>query len=83
METAITVSVIIAMIVIGVLLIHLLNGRHAERIAAFHYGDAVPGIGRRGRRSRRPAERAGSPVVPAHPVAAAHRKDREGTANDA
>lgn len=65
METAITVSVIIAMIVIGVLLIHLLNGQHDERIAAFHYGDAVPGIGRRGRKSRRPVE-------------AAHREDREG-----
>lgn len=83
METAITVSVIFAMITIGVLLIHLLNGQHNERIAAFHYGDALPGIGRRGRKSRRPAEHAGSPGVPAHPVAAAHREDREGAADDA
>ncbi|MGW0698309.1 hypothetical protein ACWD0A_03015 [Streptomyces sp. NPDC002867] len=83
METAITVSVIIAMILIGVLLIHLLNGQHAERIAAFHYGEVVPGIGRRRRKSRRPAERAGSSVTPAHPVAAAHREDREGAADDA
>ena len=51
-ETVITVSVIIAMIMPGVLLIHLLNGRHNERIAAFHYGDALPGAGRRSRKSR-------------------------------
>ncbi|MFE7778845.1 hypothetical protein ACFU5O_34215 [Streptomyces sp. NPDC057445] len=63
METAITVSVIIAMIIIGMLLIHLLNGQHDERIAAFHYGDAMPGIGRRNRKSRRPGRPAGSPVV--------------------
>ncbi|ATW49608.1 hypothetical protein [Streptomyces peucetius] len=83
METAITVSVIFAMITIGVLLIHLLNGQHNERIAAFHYGDALPGIGRRGRKSHRPAGHAGSPGVPAHPVAPAHREDREGAADDA
>ncbi|MFF4350187.1 hypothetical protein [Streptomyces sp. NPDC001530] len=64
METAITVSVIVAVIMIGVLLIHLLNGQHDERIAAFHYGDAMPGIGRRSRKGRRPARLAGSPVVP-------------------
>ncbi|MEU2158807.1 hypothetical protein ABZ532_27990 [Streptomyces sp. NPDC019396] len=61
MEIAITVSVIIVMIGIGVLLIHLLNGQHDERIAAFRYGDAMPGIGRRSRKGRRPAEHAGSP----------------------
>ncbi|MFC9916657.1 hypothetical protein [Streptomyces sp. NPDC127197] len=59
MEIAITVSVII----IGVLLIHLLNGQHDERIAAFHYGDAMPGIGRRSRKGRWPAEHAGSPAA--------------------
>ena len=63
MEIAIALSVIIAMIIIGVLLIHLLNGQHHERIAAFHYGDTLPGIGRRSRKGRRPAEHAGSPVV--------------------
>jgi hypothetical protein len=61
-----TVSVIIAMIIMGVLLIHLLNGQHAERIAAFHYSDALPGIGRRSRKSRRPAGPAGSPAVTTH-----------------
>ncbi|MGI5397972.1 hypothetical protein ACQEVG_00585 [Streptomyces sp. CA-135486] len=67
METAITVAVIIAMIVVGVLLIHLLNDQHEERIAAFHYGDIMPGIGRRrSRKSRRPTAPAGPPVVTTH-----------------
>lgn len=55
METVITVSVIIGMIMLGMLLIHLLNGQHSERIAAFHYSDALPGVGRRSRKGRRPA----------------------------
>ncbi|SDN32471.1 hypothetical protein [Streptomyces wuyuanensis] len=54
MGIAVTVSVIIAMIVIGVLLIRLLNGQHDERIAAFHYSDTLPGFGRRSRKGRRP-----------------------------
>ncbi|MFD9215904.1 hypothetical protein ACFVY9_22930 [Streptomyces sp. NPDC059544] len=61
MEIAITVSVIIAMIIMGALMIHRLNGRHDERIAAFHYSDTLPGVGRRSRKGRRPAEHAGSP----------------------
>ncbi|MFC5800952.1 hypothetical protein [Streptomyces formicae] len=69
METVITVSVIIAMIIIGVLLIHLLNGQHDERIAAFHYGDALPGVNRRSRKGRLPAEPTGSPAA-----ATPHRK---------
>ncbi|MBA4863961.1 hypothetical protein H1V43_21900 [Streptomyces sp. PSKA54] len=39
METVITLAAITAMILIGMLLIHLLNGRHDERIAAFHYSE--------------------------------------------
>lgn len=67
METAITVAVIIAMIVVGVLLIHLLNSQHEERIAAFHYGDIMPGIGRRrSRKSRRPTASAGPPAHHEH-----------------
>ncbi|MFI6034196.1 hypothetical protein ACIBBD_08510 [Streptomyces sp. NPDC051315] len=38
METFMTVVVVMAMIALGVLLIHLLNRQHSERIAAFHYG---------------------------------------------
>ncbi|MGW1884549.1 hypothetical protein [Streptomyces sp. NPDC001970] len=67
MEIAITVSVIIAMIIIGVLWIHLLNGQHDERIAAFRYGDVMPGVRRRSRKGRRPAEpAAGSPAATPH-----------------
>ncbi|MFF3847163.1 hypothetical protein [Streptomyces sp. NPDC002328] len=46
METFVTVTVIIAMIALGVLLIHRLNSQHSDRIAAFHYGRSgtpVPG----------------------------------------
>lgn len=38
METFVAVMVLLAMIVVGVLLIHLLNDQHDERIAVFHYG---------------------------------------------
>jgi hypothetical protein len=34
----VTVVVILAVIALGVLLIHLLNSQHGDRIAAFHYG---------------------------------------------
>ncbi|MFI1927526.1 MULTISPECIES: hypothetical protein [unclassified Streptomyces] len=37
METFVTVIVILAMIAVGVFLIHRLNSQHSERIAAFHY----------------------------------------------
>ena len=46
METFVTVIVILAMIALGVLLIHLLNSQHSDRMAAFHYGRSgmpVPG----------------------------------------
>lgn len=72
METVITVSVIIGLIMLGVLLIHLLNGQHNERIAAFHYSDALPGVGRRSRKSRRPAS---PPDRPSPPPPHAERRD--------
>jgi hypothetical protein len=78
MEIAITVSVIIAMIIMGVLLIHQLNGQHNQRIAAFHYGDALPGIGRRRRKNRRPAAHAGAPTSPP----ATHDEHRDVAAED-
>jgi hypothetical protein len=43
METVITVAVILAMIALGAFVIHLLNGQHAERIAAFQYSRPLPG----------------------------------------
>ncbi|MGW7546173.1 hypothetical protein ACWGKQ_34465 [Streptomyces sp. NPDC054770] len=53
--TLIAVAVLLVVIAVGVVLIHRLNAQHGERIAAFHYSDALPGIGRRLRRHRRRA----------------------------
>jgi len=38
MGTVLAVVLPLVMIALGVLLIHLLNAQHSERIAAFHYG---------------------------------------------
>ncbi|AVH61276.1 MULTISPECIES: hypothetical protein [Streptomyces] len=38
MDIFVTVLVLLAIVAAGVLLIHLLNNQHDERIAAFHYG---------------------------------------------
>nr|WSY55171.1 hypothetical protein OG999_36955 [Streptomyces sp. NBC_00886] len=38
MESFVTVVVLLAMVAVGVLLIHLLNDQHDERITAFPYG---------------------------------------------
>ncbi|WP_037834537.1 MULTISPECIES: hypothetical protein [unclassified Streptomyces] len=56
METVITVAVILAMIAVGVVVIRRLSTQHDARIAAYHYSDALPGVGRRPRRSRRRAD---------------------------
>jgi len=50
-EAAVTVAVIIFVIIAGMFLIHRLNTQHDERIGAFRYSDALPGIGRRPRKS--------------------------------
>ncbi|SHI10487.1 hypothetical protein [Streptomyces sp. 3214.6] len=38
METFVAVLALLAMVAVGVLLIHLLNNQHDERIAVFQYG---------------------------------------------
>ncbi|MFD3840004.1 hypothetical protein ACFWWC_27700 [Streptomyces sp. NPDC058642] len=38
MDVFVTVAVIVAMTVLGVLLIHLLNSQHSDGVSAFHYG---------------------------------------------
>jgi hypothetical protein len=46
MEISVTMIVVLAVVAVGVLLIHLLNSQRDERIAAFQYGrsrSAVPG----------------------------------------
>ncbi|MEU9266320.1 hypothetical protein AB0E04_12820 [Streptomyces sp. NPDC048251] len=74
METFVVVIVILAMIAVGVFLIHRLNSQHSERIAAFHYarsGTPVAGPGpspatprktRGGRPSRRRSRTAPPPA---------------------
>ncbi|MFE0332450.1 hypothetical protein ACFW08_37820 [Streptomyces sp. NPDC058960] len=70
--TVIAAAALLLLIAVGVVLIHRLNGQHAERIAAFHYSDALPGIGRRPRRHGRPAVDA---TVPTRPTATATAED--------
>ncbi|MFF7753321.1 hypothetical protein ACFZCP_29735 [Streptomyces sp. NPDC007971] len=62
METVVTVAVIIFVIIAGMFLIHRLNAQHDERIGAFRYSDALPGIGRRTRKSPRAAVPKGPPA---------------------
>ncbi|MFE9168309.1 hypothetical protein ACFYNZ_02085 [Streptomyces kebangsaanensis] len=62
--TVIAVAALLVLIAVGFVLIHRLNAQHDERIAAFHYSDALPGIGRRTRRHRRPAVDATAPTRP-------------------
>ena len=73
METAVTVAVIILVIAAGMFLIHRLNVQHDERIGAFRYSDALPGIGRRPRKSRR------ATVPKSPPADATRREHREGS----
>ncbi|MFF4693215.1 hypothetical protein [Streptomyces sp. NPDC001307] len=70
--TVIAAAALLLLIAVGVVLIHRLNGQHAERIAAFHYSEALPGIGRRPRRHGRPAVDA---TVPTRPTAKATAED--------
>ncbi|MGW5346643.1 hypothetical protein [Streptomyces sp. HUAS TT3] len=54
METIVLIAAIILMTAIGMRLL-LLNARHEARIAAHHFSDALPGVGRHGRRHHRRA----------------------------
>ncbi|MFG2576743.1 hypothetical protein [Streptomyces sp. NPDC048481] len=73
METAFTVVVIILVIIAGMILIHRLNAQHDERIGAFRYSDALPGIGRRTRKGP------GAAVPKGPPTDATHSEHREGS----
>ncbi|MFD5396222.1 hypothetical protein ACFWJW_18620 [Streptomyces sp. NPDC127097] len=57
---------IILMIVAGVILIHLLNARHDERIAACPCSAALRGSGRRSCPNRQPTEPTEPPVTTHH-----------------
>jgi hypothetical protein len=52
MGDVVTVAAILSMIVLGAFMIHLLNGRHAERISAFHFSTSLP-VGVTARRDHR------------------------------
>ncbi|MFH9733945.1 hypothetical protein [Streptomyces sp. NPDC017260] len=73
METAVTIAAIIFLIIAGMVLIHRLNAQHAERIEAFRHSDALPGIGRRNRKSPRVTAPKGPPAE------ATRREHREGS----
>lgn len=67
------IAVLIVVISAGMFVIHRLNAQHAERIGGFHYSDALPGIGRRNRKSPGAAASSGPPG------GATLREDQEGT----
>lgn len=73
METVVTVAVIILVIIAGMFLIHRLNAQHDERIGAFRYSDALPGIRRRTRKSPR------ATVPDGPPADTTRREHREGS----
>ncbi|MFF2850200.1 hypothetical protein ACFVT5_28255 [Streptomyces sp. NPDC058001] len=50
MVTLILLFGLIVLMAVGALLIHLLNDQHEERIAAHHYSDPLPGVGRQHRK---------------------------------
>lgn len=63
METVITAVLIIAVIALGIALIHQLNAQHDARISAYRYSDALPGVGRLRAKNRRPARPSASPTA--------------------
>ncbi|WP_439333379.1 hypothetical protein [Streptomyces cahuitamycinicus] len=63
METVVTAALIIAVITMGIVLIHQLNAQHDARIAAYRYSDALPGIDRLRAKNRRAAKPSTSPTV--------------------
>jgi hypothetical protein len=64
MELFVTVAVIVAMLVFGVLVMHLLNSQHSDGVSGFHYGRSgmpvtgpAPPAERKGRGRLRPRRR--------------------------
>jgi len=77
-EIIAVVAAIIGMILLGALLIRRLNAQHDERIAAFRYSDALPGVGRR---RAEPERRRSADGVTGPPDDTVHREDRGGAAD--
>ncbi|GAA2436641.1 hypothetical protein ACFPFX_37715 [Streptomyces mauvecolor] len=74
METIVLIAAIIVLTGIGVRLVQLLNAQHNARIASYHFGDALPGIGRRTRKHHRH-----TPAAPGRPTDTTGRAGRNGT----
>ncbi|WP_406505651.1 hypothetical protein [Streptomyces sp. NBC_00212] len=74
METVILIAAIIVMTGLGVRLVQLLNAQHHARIASYHFGDALPGVGRRSRKHHRH-----TPAAPGRPTDTTGRAGRGGT----
>ncbi|GAA0445515.1 hypothetical protein ACFQ2B_16190 [Streptomyces stramineus] len=70
MQTLTTVVVLLALVALGALVIHALNGQHDERIAAFHYSRFLPGALGRNHRAQQPWL---PPKTPGQTPAPAHR----------
>ncbi|WKK27006.1 hypothetical protein QZH56_16280 [Streptomyces olivoreticuli] len=62
MEIVVTLVVALAVVAVGVLLIHLLNVQHDQRIAGFHYSGVLPW------RDSRSRNRPRSEIDPAGPL---------------
>lgn len=62
MGTIVFIAALLIAVAVGVRLIHLFNAQHDARIAAHHYSDVLPGVGRRRGKHHRP------PPTPASPV---------------
>ncbi|MDJ0382339.1 hypothetical protein [Streptomyces sp. G-G2] len=62
MDAVILIAVILLATGIGMRLIHLLNAQHDARIAAHHFSDTLPGIGRWDRKHHGPTRGDSDPV---------------------
>ncbi|MBT2467440.1 MULTISPECIES: hypothetical protein [unclassified Streptomyces] len=75
MEIIVLIAAIILVTGIGMHLIHLLNAQPDARIAAYHFNDALPVVGRRSRKHHWRAPEA--PGQPAGTSRRAHRTDAD------
>ncbi|MGW1074999.1 hypothetical protein [Streptomyces sp. NPDC002537] len=71
MQIAITLVVILAAVAVGILLIHLLNRQHDERIAGFRYSGVLPW------RDSRSRNRPRSEIDPTGPLIARTRREQQ------
>ncbi|MBT2408278.1 MULTISPECIES: hypothetical protein [unclassified Streptomyces] len=51
MDSLVLIATVLLATGVGIRLIHLRNAQHDVRLAACHFSDALPGVGRRSRRT--------------------------------